>query len=147
MNRFVRAAAISGCAIGLLISLGALSGCTSAPPPVDGRLQIENVAKWRIKFLADHNLKPPKDEVEFLTFIEKTAQERGETFDRSIIFVSPRDNKDWVVRYGPETAKLSQDAIIVHEQEGYDDKVLVATVGGRSFEVDKAELPNLLAIE
>lgn len=147
MIRFLQAAAIRGCAIGLLFSLASLSGCNSAPPPEDARLQIERVANWRIKFLADHNRKPPKDQAEFEAYVEKMLQDRGEPYDRTEMFVSPRDNKDWVVRYGPETAKLSDSAIVIHEAEGYDGKVLVATAMGRSTEIDKSELPAMLAIE
>jgi hypothetical protein len=147
MIRIVRAAAISGCALGLLISLASLSGCSSAKPPSDARLQIERIANWRIKFLADHNRKPPKDQAEFEAYVEKMCQERGDAYDRTAMFVSPRDNKDWVVRCGPESAKLSEQAIAVHEQDGYDGKVLVATAMARSSEIDKSELPSKLAIE
>ena len=72
-------------------------------------------------------------------------KERGEPFDRDAFLVSPRDGKKYVVQYGKESANLGENSIAVHEQEGYDGKVLVALVSARSREVDATELPSLLA--
>jgi len=121
-------------------------GCGRAgPPPSEGRLAIENVAKWRQLYLANHGRKPPADEAEFLAFIEKKMQERGETFDRDTFLVSPRDGQKYVIQYGKESANLGENSVAVHEKEGYRGKVLVAFESARSSEVDAAELPSLLA--
>ena len=137
-------------AVGVLLlslaALGATSGCGgSAPPPPEGRLAIEDVAKWRILYQANHNRNPPPNEAAFLDFIEKKLKERGEPFDRNAFLVSPRDGQNYVVRYGKESANLSQSAVSVHEKEGHGGKVLVAFESGRSFEVDASELPSLLS--
>jgi hypothetical protein len=110
-------------------------------------LAIEGVAKWRILYQARHNRQPPPDEKAFLDFMEATMKERGEPFDRATVLISPRDNKPFVVRYGKESANLSTNAVVAHEQEGYDGKVLVAYEIGRSNEVDKSELPALMAVK
>jgi hypothetical protein len=129
-----------------LVALSVTSGCgPSAPPPPEGRLAIENVAKWRQLYQANHNRNPPPDEAAFLNFVEKKLKERGEPFDRNAFLVSPRDGQKYVVRYGKESANLSQSAVSVHEKEGHDGKLLVAFESGRSLEVEASELPSLLS--
>jgi hypothetical protein len=122
------------------------SGCgQTGAPPVEGRLAIENIAKWRQLYLANHGRKPPADEAAFLNFIEQKMKDRGEPFDRNTFLLSPRDGKKYVVRYGKEWANLKENSVAVHEQEGYDGKVLVAFESARSSEVDAAQLPSLLS--
>lgn len=107
-------------------------------------MAIENIAKWRQLFLARHARQPPADEAEFVGFIKEEMSDRGEAFDAEVFLVSPRDGKKYVVRYGKESANLTDNDVTVHEQEGYNGKVLAASEMGRSFEVDAAELPALL---
>ena len=131
----------------MLIALPLALGCgKSAPPPVEGRLAIENIAKWRQLYVADHG-KPPADEAALLNFIEKELKERGEAFDREAFLVSPRDGQKYVIPYGKESANLSENSVVVHEKEGYGGKVLVGFESGRSAEVEASELPALLAAE
>jgi hypothetical protein len=138
--------AIGGLALQALMTLLVASGCgKAAPPPVEGRLAIENVAKWRQLYQANHARKPPENEAAFLDFIEKKMKERGEPFNRDAFLVSPRDGQKYVVRYGQDSANLSENSVVVHEKEGYGGKVLVAFESARSSEVDAAELPSLLA--
>ena len=141
-----RAVVIRGLALPVLIALPLALGCgKAAPPPSDGRLAIENIAKWRQLYLANHGRKPPADEAAFISFIEQKMKERGEPFDRDTFLVSPRDGKKYEVQYGDASAKLGESSVVVHEKEGYDGKVLVAFESARSSEVDAAELPSLLA--
>ena len=123
-------------------------GCgTTGPPPTDGRLAIENIAKWRQLYLANHGRTPPADEAAFVNFIEKKMNERGERFDRDTFLVSPRDGQKYVIQYGSESVNLGENSVTVFEKEGYGGKVLVAFESARSSEVDAAELPSLLAAE
>jgi hypothetical protein len=150
LNRLTLAARgwapVAALALGALVSLTGLSGCgQSAPPPSDGRLAIENIAKWRQLYCADHGGKPPADEATFVTFIRDKLRERGDASDIAALLVSPRDGQKFAVRYGNESANLGEGAVTVYEQEGYDGKVLVAFESARSREVDAAELPSLLA--
>jgi hypothetical protein len=141
-----QAVVIGRWALPILIALPMVFGCgKAAPPPVEGRLAIENIAKWRQLYLANHGRKPPANEAEFVDFIEKKMKERGETFDREAFLVSPRDGQKFVVQYGSKSAKLDENSVAVHEKEGYDGKVLVAFESARSAEVDAAKLPSLLA--
>lgn len=126
--------------------LCAFAGCLSSDvPPIDGRLEIENVAKWRQLYCADNGGKPPADEAAFLAFIQKKLAERGDTSPADDMLISPRDGKKYVIMYGKDSAKLSEFSVAVHEQEGYGGKVLIALESARSREVDASELPSLLA--
>lgn len=141
-----RALVVGGFALPIVLALALASGCgKSGAPPVEGRLAIENIAKWRQLYLANNGRKPPADEAAFLGFIEKKMKERGEAFDSNAFLVSPRDGKKYVVRYGKDSANLKENSVAVHEQEGSGGKVLVAFESARSAEVDAGELPALLA--
>jgi hypothetical protein len=74
-------------------------------------------------------------------------KQRGEAFDRDTFLLSPRDGKKYVIQYGKESSNLSENSVVVHEQEGYGGKVLVGLEMGRSAEVGATELPGLLAAE
>jgi hypothetical protein len=133
-------------ALPILMVLPVAPGCgVSGRPPSDARVAIENVAKWRQLYLANHGRKPPDDETELLNFIEKKMKDRGETFDRETFLVSPRDGLKYVIQYGKESANLGENSVAVYEKEGFGGKVLVAFVSARSSEVDAAELASLLA--
>jgi hypothetical protein len=133
-------------AVSLLLALTAVSGCSSSSAPaMEGRVAIENVAKWRQLYSAEHGGQPPADEPAFLTFIEQKLKERGEPFNQDELLTSPRDGQRFVVQYGEQSAKLGENRVTVHEKTGYDGRVLVGFESGRSQEVDAAELPALLA--
>jgi hypothetical protein len=120
-------------------------GCgRNAGPAIDGRLAIENVAKWRQLYCADHGGQPPADEAAFVAFIDRKLGERGEGVADDLL-VSPRDGQRYVVRYGKEAAKLRESDVAVHEQQGAGGRVLVALESGRSREVEASELPGLLS--
>jgi hypothetical protein len=126
--------------------MSAALGCGApAAPPVEGRLAIENVAKWRQLYCADHGGKPPADEKTFVAFIDKKMKDRGEPFNPDEVLTSPRDGQRFVVEYGEQSAKLGENRVTVHEKEGYDGRVLVAFESARSHEVDAAEVPGLVA--
>jgi hypothetical protein len=132
--------------LSMLVTLPMVMGCgRSSAPVMEGRVAIENVAKWRQLYLADHGGKPPADEQTFLAFIEMKLKERGEAFNPNELLTSPRDGQRFVVQYGEGSPKLGENRVTVHEQQGYDGKVLVAYESGRSQEVDAAELPSLIA--
>jgi hypothetical protein len=127
-----------------LMTLAVALGCTSsAGPPPEGRLAIENVGKWHQLYGAAHGGQPPADEKAFVAFIEKKLAERGQQFDPSML-VSPRDGEKYIVLYGKKPPTPGTDAVVVREKTGHDGKVLVATHLGRSREVDAAEAAGLL---
>ena len=107
-------------------------------------MAIENVAKWYQYYRAEHRGKPPTDEDEFIAFIQRKLEERGDTLDRDKLLTSPRDGKDFVVNYGKPTSNNPDRNVAVYEQEGYGGKKLVAFEAAWAKEVDEAELQSLL---
>lgn len=124
-----------------------VSGCgePGGPPPPEGQLAIENVAKWYSLYRADNRGTPPKDEDTFVAFIDSKLKERGDTVDREQLLTSPRDGQKFVVTYGKPTSNDMERNVAVHEKEGYGGNRLVAYESGWSEEVDEATLQSLLA--
>ena len=123
------------------------SGCgePGGPPPPEGQLHIENVAKWYSKYRADHRGKPPKDEATFIAFVSGMLKERNDTVDPDQLLTSPRDGQRYVVTYGKPTSNDMEKNVAVYEKEGYRGNRLVAYESGWSEEVDEATLQSLLA--
>ena len=133
-----------------LIILFGLTGCdlmgNNAPPP-DNQLHIERIAKWYQLYRADNRGRAPKDEDQFMKYIEKQLQGRGETLDREEFLTSPRDGQKYIVNYGKPTTRNLEKNVAVREQEGYKGKKWVAFEAAWAMEVDEAKLQSLLAGE
>ena len=132
-------------ALSFLLAPGCLGN--SSPPP-EGRLAIENVAKWYQLYRSAHRGKTPPSEEEFLTFVESDLKsKRNVDLNREEFLTSPRDGQKFVVNYGKPTSTNQERNVAVYEREGYDGKKLVGFEFGNSQEVDEAELQSLLAGE
>lgn len=112
---------------------------------MEGRLAIENVARWYQLYRIAHSGKAPPDEDTLFTFVQKRLGERGETIERDELLKSPRDGQTYVVNYGAKAPNDLGQNVAVYEKEGYAGKVLLAFESGRSREVEAAELQSLLA--
>jgi hypothetical protein len=135
--------------LGLLIFavLSAAPGCSSkGPPPPEGQLAIEDVAKWYQTYREFNGRKSPASEQVFVAFIEGELKKRGTQADVQQLLTSPRDKQKYVVIYGKPPPKNPERSVAVHEKEGYDGKKLVAFELGYSQEVDDAELQKFLAM-
>ena len=132
----------------MLAALSVAPGCSSkGPPPPDGQLAIEDVAKWYQTYREFNGRKAPANEQAFVAFIEGKLKERGAVPDIQALLTSPRDGQKYVVLYGKPAPKNPERAVAVHEKEGYDGKKLVAFELGYSQEVDDAELQKFLAMK
>lgn len=132
----------------LVAVLGAASGCEpGGPPPPEGQIAIETVAKWYQLYRAEHRGRPPANEEAFLGFIQARLDERGQKLDREALLTSPRDGEKFVVQYGRPISNNPDRNVAVYEQEGYRGKKLVAFETAWAKEVDDAELQSLLAGE
>jgi len=134
--------------VNILALLMAATGCDSGgPPPPEGQLSIENVAKWYSLYRADNGGKTPTSEEKFVSFIQNKMKSRGEALDIDQLLTSPRDGQRYVIQYGKPNSKSSERNVAVHEKEGYRGKKLVAFEASWSREVDDAELQSLLTAE
>jgi len=125
----------------------AAPGCGPGPPPPEGQLAIEKVAKWYQNYRAGNRNRPPANEKQFEAYISDRLQARGDPTDVDQLLTSPRDGQRYVVRYGKPNSKSMDRNVAVHEKEGYDGKKLVGFELGYAKEVDDAELAALLARE
>jgi hypothetical protein len=100
-------------------------------------------------YVHQHAGQPPATEAEFKRYLA----ERGEVLLKSEgvtspdeLFVSPRDDEPYVVRFGKDAAKLMSQGqgIIVHERTGVAGRRLVGYRGGFVNEVDEAEFLKLV---
>lgn len=122
-------------------------GCNfSDPTPPSGRLEIEKAASWFQMYRRRHRGKAPKDEAEFVQFIEEEFEGLGETVDGLEMLTSPRDGQTFEMLYGKKAAsKNPEENVAGYEREGYGGKKLVAFETGISKEVEETELQSLLA--
>lgn len=144
MSQFFSAARSVTLAVCLCSILG---GCSfSNPEPPSGQLEIEKAGSWFHLFRRRHRGKAPKDEAEFIQFIEAEFASLGETVDGMDMLTSPRDGQTFEMLYGTKAAsKNPEENVAGYEREGYGGKKLVAFETGPSKEVDDAELQSLLA--
>ena len=131
--------------VGLLLS----SGCEPPPPP-EGTIAIEGVAKWYQLFRAEHRGKAPKDQDEFMEFINKRLSDRPKplTVTPEELLTSPRDGEMFEIKYGKTAGNKGIDKnIACYERTGYDGKKLVCFESAYAQELESAELERLLSEE
>jgi hypothetical protein len=129
----------------------AIFGCTRQDPPITQQeAHLKALAVCYGRFLAQHRGTPPKSEAEFKEFIQKMPADQlpGGSSDPNSLFVSPRDNQPYVVRYDLDRSQLMPGPkmpIIAHEQTGVDGKRYVADIVGQVKEVEEAEFNELVS--
>ena len=98
------------------------------------------------QFIGQHRGRPPASEEEFKKFIGSFGKEQLATFnvaDLDSLFVSPRDQKPYVVLYG-KAPRAGSARVIAYEQEGQGGTRFVATDLGKVEEVDEARFRELV---
>ena len=125
--------------------LALATSCGPGPPPPEGQLAIEEVAKWYKHFRVSNRNRPPANEKQFVKYISGRLKARGNPTDVDQLLTSPRDGQRYVVRYGRPNSKRMDRNVAAHEKEGYGGKKLVAFELGYAMEVDDAELEEFLA--
>lgn len=98
------------------------------------------------RFIGQHRGRPPASEEEFKKFIGSFGKEQLATFnvtDVDSLFVSPRDQKPYVVLYG-KSPPAGSARVIAHEQEGQGGTRFVATDLGKVEEVDEARFREMV---
>ncbi len=125
----------------LVIATTSLACTQQAPPPTQQEIHLKALAVCYGKFLASHQGRTPKNEAEFKAFVEQLPREQipGAPSDSSSLFVSPRDNQPYLIRYdiGPAMPGLHAP-VIAYEQTGVDGKRYVANLLGAVEQVDEA---------
>lgn len=129
-----------------------LSGCTQ-PGNVEEQIStLKPLAILYGQFPGRHGGKPPANETEFKAYVQEAAPELLKQFgvkDAESLFISARDQKPYVILYGPLTGPPGPagQPVFAYEQEGVDGKRLVASSLGAVQEVDEAEFKRLVPVQ
>ena len=102
------------------------------------------------RFVPQHQGKPPKDEAEFKAYLQEpqNLEELQKVFNvpnLDALFVSSRDQKPYVVIYGPTSGEgPAGQPVVAYEQEGVNGKRFVASKMGAVEEVDEARFRKMV---
>lgn len=97
------------------------------------------------QFIGQHRGQPPASEEEFKGFIRSAGTKQLAGFgvtDLESLFISPRDQKPYVVLYG--RAPVGTARVVAYEQEGKGGMRFIVTDLGRVQEVDEARFAELV---
>jgi hypothetical protein len=135
-----------------LIATGALlamvAGCSATPPAATTpeRLPLRHLAVLYGKYRSGHQGRPPKDEAEFKQFLkgldaQQLASAGVSTAEVDSLFISPRDNQPYDVRYNDPPPPEGPDgpSAVVVERTGVGGKRFVAYSTGKVEEIDDAK--------
>lgn len=132
----------------VLFAILAIAGCTQkAPPPTQQEIHLKALAVCYGKYLASHRGQTPRTEAEFKAFVEQLPREQipGASTDLESLFVSPRDNEPYVVRYNLKQTTFGPSApVVAYEKTGVEGKRYVANLLGAVEEVDEARFKQLV---
>jgi hypothetical protein len=134
--------------------LAAIAGCGGGS---DGHAKLAEVnsnsmqrlANLYFTFQLEHDLRGPKDEAEFRSFIaginpEKLKLVGVDPGAIDVLFVSPRDNQPFKIRYGVRGSAMGSSEPVIFEAVGVDGKREVGFLNMTQREVDAAEYDQLL---
>jgi hypothetical protein len=126
---------------GLLVC-GLVAGCQeSAPPPTVQEIHLKQLAVHYGRYTGQHQGSGPQNEADFKAFIKRSVSGITEQ-QLAELFVSPRDQKPYVIAYNIRLGAMPQSGapIVAHEELGFEGKFFAADALGGVQEVDQAEL-------
>jgi len=117
-------------------------GCSSGPPvaPLEATAQYRLYKLFNLyRFYIEKNRKPPASEDDLVTFGKKLdpadRESRNLGDDIDTLFVSPRDQKKFIVRYN--LANLESVKAFAWEAEGKNGRRFIALTRGNVEEYDQ----------
>jgi hypothetical protein len=127
-------------AAAVLIVLAA--GCRGASPPPAGHDQLATIAKYYGLYQGQHHGETPASEQKLKEFIR--ARDRSVNVES--LFVSPRDQQPFVIRYGKKVAAPGPGgaSIVAYEKAGVSGRRLVARCTVQVEEIAEVKLKELL---
>jgi hypothetical protein len=100
------------------------------------------------QYTGQHQGQPPADEAQFKEYVrsQSTMLESFQVTDPENLFVSSRDGKPYVIKYGAADGPPGPGGypVIAYEQEGVGGKRFVASSVGAVDEVDEAKFKELV---
>jgi hypothetical protein len=140
--------------VGVCLVLGSLvlclvaGGCGGSQRRSQEREEsnLKPLAVFYGKYIGQHRGQPPASEKELKEFIRSAGADQLASFnvaDVDSLFVSPRDQKPYVVLYG-RAAPVGKDRVVAYEQKGKNGKRFVANDLGQIQEVDEARFKEMV---
>jgi len=137
--------------LALFLACSFLVGCGGSSPtrePIE-RSNLKPLAVLYGKFIARNRGIPPANEAEFKKYVETdgrdTIADLGVT-NLEGLFVSPRDQKPYVVLYGDPSNRANGE-LIAYEQEGVEGTRLVVDSLAIVREVNEEQFRQLVPVE
>jgi hypothetical protein len=132
-----------------VLALGLAVGCTRTASQPTESSNMKPLAVFYGQYLAAHRGQPPANEAEFKTFLKTLRPETLQSLevtDVDSLFLSKRDQKPYVIKYGKVTGPLGPGGmpVMAYEQEGVAGKRYIATMVGAVAEVDDARFRELV---
>jgi hypothetical protein len=111
---------------------------------------MQRLANLYFTFQLENDLRGPKDEAELRKFIagipaEKLARVGVDPNAIDVLFVSPRDEQPYKIRYGVRGSAMGSSEPVIFEAVGVDGKREVGFLNMTQREVDAAEYDQLFA--
>jgi hypothetical protein len=133
--------------LSLLAAVGGCGGGSKPQTKVEAHLQA--LAVFYGRYLSQNRGRPPADEKAFKQFLAKLNPAEFSSFGLSTpdeMFISPRDNQPYVVRYNVPVGPPGPQgpAVIAYEQTGSGGSRYVAFALGGVQEVDEARWRQLV---
>jgi hypothetical protein len=121
----------------------ALAGCSSpqASPPTPQEMHLKQLAVFYGQYTGAHQGSGPRNQADFKAFITQRAG--GATAeDIDSLFVSPRDQKPYVIAYNVRLGAMpaGPPPVVAHEEIGVEGKHFAADALGGVEELEQVEL-------
>ncbi len=135
------------------VLLSVVSGCgdKGRSNKAEEESPLKPIATFYAQYMSQHQGQPPRDEVEFKTFLKepKVADRLKLEFqvtDVDKLLISPRDNKPFVIYYTARSKNTGPGGapLVAYEQEGLAGKRMVASALGAVAEVDDAAFRKMV---
>jgi hypothetical protein len=130
-----------------VVFLGGCGGGSKPQPKAEAHLQA--LAVFYGRYLSQNRGQPPADEKAFKQFLARLNPSEFTSFglaNPDEMFVSPRDNQPYVVRYNVPVAPPGPQgpAVVAYEQTGVGERRYVAFGLGGVEEVDETRFRQLV---
>ncbi len=124
-------------------------GCERAASKATESSNLKPLAVFYGQYVGTHKGQAPPSEAEFKGYLKSLRQEQLKSFDIAdvdSIFMSSRDKKPYVVKYGAVSGPPGPGGmpVIAYEQDGIDGKRYIATSVGAIEEVDSTRFRELV---
>ncbi len=123
----------------LVLCLCCAAGCGKSRQTVEVETRLRRLATFFGRYVAAHQGQSPSGPDELKNFV-KTAKldEQLNVSDVEEVFVSPRDEKPFVVRYKtPMTVAGTHVPVLAHEEDGLNGKRFLAYANTKVEELDQ----------